>query len=264
MPFQVTPGYVSLAPNGPGGNARKAGNRGNHHARQKLHGGDVLMIERIGRRGQDFEDSERAMQLPQRRGQDRADSQPFAGEAVHVRILFGIIAEHDLSRAEALGRNAGIGLEPDAEIGSGATCASAANDLAAVAQSEGSARGSGEDLGTLGNDPDGGLELDLRNRRVRVVHFCVFIRARVMPRGKIGMAHRITFEFRARHGVEQFAHQPIQLVIVNHACRSLSAQGSAQQARQAEYRFASAGQAASGVIGADEFALRAKDGSRQG
>ena len=126
MPFQVTPGYVSLAPNGPGGNARKAGNRGNHHARQKLHGGDVLMIERIGSRGQHFENSEGAVQLPQRRGQNRADSQPFAGEAVHVRILFGIIAEHDLSGAEALGRNAGIGLEPDAEIGSGAPGASAA------------------------------------------------------------------------------------------------------------------------------------------
>ena len=115
------------------------------------------------------------MQLPRRRGQDRADSQPFAGKAVHVRILFGIIAEHDLSGAEALCRNAGIGLEPDAEIGSGATCASAADNLAAVAQSQGSARGPGEDLGTLGNDPDGGLELDLRNRGARVVHFCVFI-----------------------------------------------------------------------------------------
>ena len=74
------------------------------------------------------------------------------------------MAEHDFAGANGFGGDAGVGLKADAEVGSGASGASAANDFISGAQGDGGAGGSGEMLGALGDGADGGLKIQLADR----------------------------------------------------------------------------------------------------
>ena len=70
------------------------------------------------------------------------------------------MAQHDFAGADALGGNAGVGLQADAKIGSSAAGASAADDLFAAAQGDGGAGGSGEVPGAFGDSADGGFKVE--------------------------------------------------------------------------------------------------------
>src|SRR5580704_14821164 len=101
--------------------AGDAGDGGDHHARKKLHGGHVALVECAGGRGQNLEYAQGAAIVAKRRDEDGAD----------------------------------------AEVGSGAASAGAADDFIAGAQCDGGSGSSGEMLGTLGDGADGGFEIEL-------------------------------------------------------------------------------------------------------
>ncbi len=124
--------------------AGDAGDGGDHHAGKQLHGGHVALVEGAGRGGQHFEHAESAAIVTQRRDQDGADSQAAATGEIDARVAFGVVAEHDFAGAHGFGGDAGIGLQTDAEVGSGAAGAGAAHDLIAGTQSDGGAGGAGE------------------------------------------------------------------------------------------------------------------------
>jgi len=114
------------------------------------------------------------MQLPQRSRQDRAHSQPFASRAVCSRIGMRIVAQHDFAAPQALGGNAGIGLEPDSEIRGSSTGTSAANYLIAPAQSDRRTTSSRQNLSALGDYADRGFEVDFGDRSVWFISMQVF------------------------------------------------------------------------------------------
>ncbi len=67
--------------------------------------------------------------MPQRGDENGADTQAAATGEIDTRIALGIVAEHDLSGAYALGGDADIGLQTNAKIGSAASGAGPANDF---------------------------------------------------------------------------------------------------------------------------------------
>ena len=109
-------------------------NRRHHHARKKLHGSHVALIEGSGGRGQNFENAQCAAIVTQRRNQNGANSQAAAAREIDSRVAFGVMAKHDLAGANGFGGDACVGLKANAEIGSGAAGASAANNLISGAQ----------------------------------------------------------------------------------------------------------------------------------
>ena len=133
---------------------------GDHHARQKLHGSDVALVEGSGRRRQNFEDPQRAAEVAQGRDENGADSEAAAAGKIDTRIALGVVAQHDLAGAYGFGGDAGIGLKADSEIGGGASSAGAADDFVAGAEGDGGSGGSGQMLGALGDGADRGLEVE--------------------------------------------------------------------------------------------------------
>jgi hypothetical protein len=134
-----------------------AGDGGNHHAREKLHRRNIALVESSWGRRKDFENSQCAAVVAQGGDQDGADAQAAATGKVDAGIAFGIMAEHDLAGPYGFGGDAGVGLEADAKIGSGASGAGAANNFVARAQCDGGASGTGQMLGAFGDSADCGL-----------------------------------------------------------------------------------------------------------
>jgi hypothetical protein len=60
---------------------------------------------------------------------------------------------------------------------------------------------------------------------------------------------------------QQLPHKAVQFVILDQSRRSLSAQRTTEETRQSKHRLAAACQAMWSRIGANQFALGAKDGS---
>ena len=140
--------------------AGDAGDGGDHHARKKLHGSHVALVECAGRRGQNLEYAQGAAIVAKRRDEDGADAEAAATGEVDARVAVGIVTEHDFPGAYGFGGDAAIGLQADAEVGSGAASAGAADDFIAGAQCDGGSGSSGEMLGTLGDGADGGFEIE--------------------------------------------------------------------------------------------------------
>ncbi len=138
---------------------RDAGDGGDHHAREQLHGGYVALIKGSGSGRQDFENSQGAAVVAQRGNQDGADAQAAAAGEIDARIALGVVTQHDLAGADGFGGDAGIGLQADAKIGSSAAGAGAANDFVACTQGDGGAGGSGQVLCAFGDSADRGLEI---------------------------------------------------------------------------------------------------------
>ncbi len=112
-----------------------------------------------GEDDKDLEDTQRAAVMPQGRDEDGADTETAAAGKIDSRISFGIVTEHDFAGADGFGGNAGIGLQADPEVGSGASGAGAAHDFVAGAQGDGGTGGSGQMLGAFGDGADRGLEI---------------------------------------------------------------------------------------------------------
>ena len=142
--------------------AGDAGDGGDHHAGEELHGGYIAFVKGAGGGGEDFEDSQRAAVVAQGRDQDGAHAETAATGKVDARIALGVVAEHDLAGADSFGGDAGVGLEANAEIGSGASSAGAANDFVPGAKRDGGSGGAGQVLGAFGDGADGGLEIEFR------------------------------------------------------------------------------------------------------
>ena len=100
--------------------------------------------------------------MAQRGRQDRPHSQPLAGRHIHVGIVLRVMAEHDLAGADAIGGNPGIGLETDAQVRRIAPGACPAHHFVALAQRDGGAARARQGLRPLGDQADGGLQINFR------------------------------------------------------------------------------------------------------
>ena len=149
--------------------AGNAGDGGDHHTGKQLHGSYVAFIESAGGGRQDFEDAESPAIVAQGRNQDGAYPEAATTGQVDAGVAFGVVAQHDFAGADGFGGDAGIRLEADSKIGSGAAGAGATDDFITGAQSDGGAGGSGEVLGTLGDGADGGLEIQFGRANVDFV-----------------------------------------------------------------------------------------------
>ena len=98
--------------------------------------------------------------MAQRRDQDGADAETAATGEIDARIALGIVAKHDFAGADGFGGDAGVGLQTDAEIGSGAAGAGAADDFVPGTEGDGGSGGSGQMLGAFGDGADGGLKVE--------------------------------------------------------------------------------------------------------
>lgn len=139
-----------------------AADGGDHHARQHLQSGDMALIKGVRVGGEYFKDAEGVLEATERRDQDAADTKTAGGGDVHLRVGFGIVADKDFAGADAVGGNAGFGLQTDTQVGSSASGAGTADNLFAFAQRDGSAGGAGEDLGAVGDDTDGGFKIEIK------------------------------------------------------------------------------------------------------
>ena len=102
--------------------------------------------------------------MAQRGRQDGPHSQPLAGRHVHMGIVLRIMAEHDLAGADAIGGNPGIGLQTNTQVGRSAPGACAAHHFVALAQSDGGAARARQGLRPLGDQADGGLQVNVRRK----------------------------------------------------------------------------------------------------
>src|SRR5262249_51458157 len=106
------------------------GHGGHHHARKQLHGRDVSMVKRVGYGREHLKDTQRAPIVAKRGDKDRTGSETAAASQIDSRIGFGVMTEENFAGANAFGGKARIGLEMDAQVGSGATGTRAADDFA--------------------------------------------------------------------------------------------------------------------------------------
>ena len=80
-----------------------------------------------------------------RSGATRIERTPMRRQRcpIHARIRLGVMAEQHFAGAHAFGGESAIGLQANADIGSGASGARPANNFVAPAQRDGSAGGAG-------------------------------------------------------------------------------------------------------------------------
>src|SRR5262245_52506223 len=98
--------------------------------------------------------------VPQRGNQDGTDSEPAATGKVHVGVALCVVTKQNLSGANAFRRDAGVGLQMHAEIGSGSPGSGAAHNVRSLSQGDGSAAGASEALGALGNHADSRFQVE--------------------------------------------------------------------------------------------------------
>ncbi len=71
--------------------AGDAGNRGDHHAGEQLHGGDIALVKCSRRRRKNFEDSQGSPVVAQRRDQDRTNTEAAAAGQIDAGISFSVM-----------------------------------------------------------------------------------------------------------------------------------------------------------------------------
>lgn len=231
------------------------------------------MVEGMGKGGEHFEDTESPAEMAQGSRENGANAETAAGSKVDFRIALGVVAENDFAGADAVGGDAGIGLETDAKVWSGASGTSAANDFCAVAQGDGCTAGAGESLSALGDDAYGrfevdglGLDFGVANQNVpwRGNRCCVDGAGVMTRRSHHGKRRRDAI---ARgwsgHGTKKFANQAIEFGVGNEMSGLLIAEGSAENAGEAQDGAASAGKAMGSIVFADQLTLNAKHRSLQ-
>jgi hypothetical protein len=253
---------------------RYAGNCCDHHAGEKLHGCDIAFVEGARGRRKHFEHAEGAAIVAEGRNQNRTDSEAAAAGEIHAGIALGIVAQHDFAGANGLGGNAGVGLEADTEIGSGASSAGAANNFVPSAESDGGSGGTGEMLGALGDGADrrfkiqfGGVEMnffsDMHGAKTR--DGMRGIRdAKLAAQSGGGHASIMIGNvqcLRIGDGMEQVANEAVEFRIGDEVGGLLLPQRAAENAGEAEQRLISASQAIGPAVIADQLALNA-EGSR--
>src|SRR6266576_2220489 len=256
-----------------GGNAR---NGGYHHAREKLHGGYIALVEGSGGGRKDFENPKRTAVVAQGGDQNGADSQAAATGEIDAGIALGVVTEHDLAGTDGFGGDAGIGLEADTKIGSGTARACAANNFVAGAQSDGGPGGTSEMLGAFGDGADRGLEIEFSGMNLDVFgrvdgaesggRMGGIGHAKLATVGERGHARVIfrALEIRHWYGTEQIANETVELGIGDEVRRPLMAERAAKDARESDQCLAAACQAIGPGIGADHLALHAECGGLQG
>jgi len=193
------------------------------------------------------------------------------------------VAQHNFAGADGFGGDAGIGLQADAEIGSGAASAGAADDLVAGTKSDRGAGSAGEMLSTFCDGTDGGLEIQFSGANVDLLSemFSGMDGAKAgSGMGRIGDAklaakrgrgHASVMVGNVREfivqdawigdGTQEVADQTVEFGISDEVSGLLMAQGSAENAGKTEQRGIAASQAIGPAIGGDQFTLDAK-GSR--
>src|SRR5262252_6124685 len=104
-------------------------NRRDHHPREKLHGGDILVAESVRRGGEHFEYSERTVEMAERRDQDGTHPQVATGGHIDPWIRFSVRANQNFTGAYTFGRQSTVGLQPTTEVGRGTSGTSAAHHV---------------------------------------------------------------------------------------------------------------------------------------
>ena len=229
-----------------------------------------------GEEDKHFENAQSTAVMAQRRNQNGADTQAAATGQIDARIALGVMAQHDFAGADGFGGDAGVGLQTNAEVGSGTSGAGAADNFVAGAQGDGGSGGTGQMLGAFGDGADGGLQIQFRG--MNFGFFARRIRPGIpMPDGRhwpreAGCAWPATAcgndrprsttsgsgTVRSRSRTRLFKFE------VGDEMRGLLVQQrSAQHARKAQQGMASARQAIGLAVGADQLALDAKCGGLQ-
>ena len=139
---------------------RKAGDCRHHDAGKKLHSGNVTRGKRIRSGRENFEYPKSTAEMAQWRGQNRPHAQPLARSQIDLRILLSVMAKHNFTGTDAIGRNAGIGLKTDTKIRRGASGAGTAHHLIAFTERDRRATGSGQCLRAFGDYADGGFQIN--------------------------------------------------------------------------------------------------------
>src|SRR6202163_4925581 len=113
------------------------------------------------RAGENFENSEGSAEMAQRGGQERPNTQPLADRHIYIRIVLGIMAEHDLARAYTVGGNPGIRLKTNAQVRCGAPGTCPAHHFVALAQGNRRTARARERLRPLGDQANSGLQVNV-------------------------------------------------------------------------------------------------------
>jgi len=255
--------------------AGDTGDGGYHHSGEELHGGNVALVEGRRGRGEDFKNAESAAVMAQGRDENGAHTETAAAGEIDARIALGVVAEHDFAGAHGLGGDARIGLQANAEIGSGASSASAADNFVASTQRDRSAGSAGQMLGTLGDRADGGLEIKFGGMNFEFIanRYSLESGSRM---GGIGYAELTALRKRGHAGMiciiqncgignraEQIADEIIEFGISDQVRRLLVAERSAKHARKPEEGMTATGQTVRLAVVADQLTLNAKRGGLQ-
>ena len=146
-------------------------NRGDHHPREKLHGGDILVVESVRRGGEHFEYSERTVEMAKRRDQDGTHPQVATGGHIDPWIRFSVRANQNFTGAYTFGRQSTVGLQPTTDVGRGTPGTSAAHHVVSPAKGNRRSGRARQRLRFFGDDADAGLEIEwagtTERRRVR-------------------------------------------------------------------------------------------------
>ena len=175
---------------------------------------------------------------------------------VDARVAFGVVAQHNFASADGFGGDAGVGLKTNAEVGSGAAGAGAADNLIACAQGDRGASCARQMLGAFCDGADGGLKIQFSGVNVdllsdvfpgmdgaktgnRVRRICDAKLTAKRVRGHASLmidnVHEfIVQEMRIGDGTQQVADQAVEFGIGDEVSGLLMAHRSAENAGKTE------------------------------
>jgi hypothetical protein len=213
--------------------------------------------------------------MAQGRYKNGSHTQAAAAGKIDAGIALSIVTEHDFAGADGFGRDAGVGLQADAEVRSGASGASAADDFVAGPEGDGGPGSAGEVLGALGNGADRGLEIefsgmdfdvfgngDRLESRGRMGGICNTKLAALREQGHAGVLIGIERVW-DRDRAEQVANQAIEFGISDEVRGLLMEERSSEDAGEPNQGMATACEAIRLGTGTDQFALNAECGGLQ-
>src|SRR5262249_45250104 len=95
----------------------------------------------------------------QRSGKNGPNTQPPAGNQIHEKIRFCILAHDHVTGADTVGRDPRVGLQAHTYFGRRSTGTGSTDDLTSAAKSHSSPGGAGQRLCSFRDDVDGRLKL---------------------------------------------------------------------------------------------------------
>ena len=177
-----------------------------------------------------------------------------------------VVTQEHFAGAHAFGGDSAVGLEADAEIGSGAAGAGTADNFISLPQRNCRAGCASKGLRFFGDDADAGFEIEfagVNERRIecrgpRAVSAGV-ANAQMMAGRKIRQQARFLLRLLDfRHGVQERKNDAVEFGIGDKVRGLLATQRSAKDAGKTEHSGAAAGETARRIVRADDFALHAE------